>query len=159
MTAAAFSAVCDALWIQRGALQDLLYRLVCEQYVLTADAGRFLAKADDEIRAALTAVRTSEVIRAAEVEELTRVLDLDTDASLAMIVAAAPQPWRSLLAEHRSALRALTLEVDTVAEDNRRLLRRDRHATRDSVTAGAAAEAARQTAADVRQLSLVGFLR
>lgn len=117
-----FSAVSNALWMQRDALQALLFRLVCEQLILTSGSSRWLAPADDEVRAAVERLRGGEVLRAAEVDELTRLLGLDPDASLADIAAAAPEPWGTLFTDHRTALRALAFEVQSVADENRRLL-------------------------------------
>jgi hypothetical protein len=119
---AGYEAVSNALWIQRDALQTLLYRLVCERLILTSGSGRWLACADDEVRAALHQLRTGEVLRAVEVDELTRALGLDPDASLAQLATLAPEPWTSLLTDHRVALRALAFEVQSVADENRRLL-------------------------------------
>lgn len=118
----AYDAVSSALWAQRDALEDLLFRLVSEQLVLTSGSNRWLARADDEVRAAIEALRGGEVLRAIEVDELNRLLRLDPQASLADIAAAAPEPWATLLAEHRAALRGLVFEVQSVADENRRLL-------------------------------------
>src|SRR5256885_5697397 len=101
---AIYAAVSDALWAQRETLQTLLYRLVCEKLGLASGSHRWLARADNEVRAALSQLRGGELIRAAEVEELTRILGLDPDVSLAELAAASPEPWASLLADHRGAL-------------------------------------------------------
>jgi hypothetical protein len=120
--AAIYTSVSDALWLQRDNLRTLLYRLVCENLVLTSASIRWLALADDEVRAAVERVRAGELVRAAEVNELIRLRGLDPDASLAVLATSAPEPWGSLLADHRTALRALVVEVQRVAETNRRLL-------------------------------------
>jgi FlgN protein len=119
---AAFNAVSSALWMQREALQTLLYRLTCEQLVLTSGSSRWLARADDEVRSAIDQLRTGEVLRAAEVDQLAVQLGLDADASLAELAEASPEPWGTLFADHRTALRALAFEVQGVADENRRLL-------------------------------------
>jgi hypothetical protein len=119
---AGYSAVSDALWMQRSALEKLLFKLVCEQLVLTSGSSRWLAQADDEIRAALERLRSGEVLRTAEVDELARTLGLPADVSLAELADAAPEPWSTLLTDHRAALRALAFEVQGVADENRRLL-------------------------------------
>jgi hypothetical protein len=120
--AATYAAVSDALWLQRETLQTLLYRLVCEKLMLVSRANRWLARADDEVRATLDQLRTGELMRAVEVEELTRLRGLDADASLAELAAASPEPWQTVLADHRAALRTLVFEVQGVAQENRRLL-------------------------------------
>jgi hypothetical protein len=128
-----YTAVSDALWLQREALQTLLYRLVCEKLVLISGSNRWLARADDEVRAALEHLRTGELLRALEVDELTRTLGLGADASLAELAAAASQPWDTLLSDHREALRALSFEVQSVAEENRQLLESGARAVRKTL--------------------------
>lgn len=119
---ASYNAVSNALWMQREALEALLFRLVCEQLVLTSGSSRWLARADDEVRAAVERLRGGEVLRAVEVDELTTMLGLDSDASLAELAEAAEEPWATLLGEHRTALRALAFQVQGVADENRQLL-------------------------------------
>jgi hypothetical protein len=131
---AGYTAVSDALWLQREALQTLLYRLMCEKLVLTSGSNRWLARADDEVRAALDQLRHSDLLRAIDVDELTRTLGLDADASLAEVAAGAPEPWRTLLTDHRAALRTLAIEVQTVAKENRHLLESGAEAVRKTLT-------------------------
>jgi FlgN protein len=119
---AAYTAVSNALWVQRETLQTLLYRLVCEKLVLISGSTRWLPQADDQVRDAVEQLRGGELMRAAEVEELTRILVLPADASLAEIAAASPEPWNTLFADHRTALRTLAFEVQAVAEENQHLL-------------------------------------
>lgn len=119
---AAYTAVSNALWVQRETLQTLLYRLVSEKLILISGSSRWLPRADDEVRAAVEQLRGGELIRAAEVEELTRILGLDPGASLAELAAASPEPWGTLLADHRTALRTLAFEVNGVADENQQLL-------------------------------------
>lgn len=119
---AIYTAVSDALWLQRDNLRTLLYRLVCENLVLASGSIRWLAQADDDVRAEVERLRAGELVRAAEVEELIRLLGLDPDASLAALAAAAPEPWSTLLTDHRTALRSLVVEVQRMADTNRQLL-------------------------------------
>lgn len=90
-----FPAVESALWQQRTAMQ------------LLAEA---LAGGGD-VRSALQDFRLGEVFRAAEVEELARLLGLPADLSLADLAAAAPEPWRTILTDHWDALQRLYTEV------------------------------------------------
>lgn len=159
---AAYTAVSDTLWLQRDTLHTLLYRLVCEKLILMSGSNRWLARADDDIRANLGLLRSGELMRAAEVEELTRLRGLDADASLAELAAASSEPWRTLLTDHRAALRALVLEVASAAEDNRRRLEAESPAARvtlTEITDLVTHYEALETADDVRQLSLINFLR
>ena len=129
-----YTAVSEALWMQRETLQTLLYRLVCEKLILMSGSDRWLARADDEIRAVLDQLRSGELMRAVEVEELARLRGLDADASLAELAAASPEPWRTLLADHRAALRSLVCDVQGVAEQNRLLLEAGSLAARATLT-------------------------
>jgi hypothetical protein len=130
---ASYNAVSNALWMQREALEALLFRLVCEQLVLTSGSSRWLARADDEVRAAVERLRGGEVLRAVEVDELTTLLGLDPDASLADLAEAADEPWGTLLGEHRTALRALSFQVQSVADENRQLLDAGARAVADTL--------------------------
>lgn len=131
---ALYTAVSDALWLQRETLQTLLYRLVCEKLVLISGSNRWLARADDEVREALQRLRDGELLRALEVDELTRTLGLGADASLAEIAAGAPEPWGTLLSDHRDALRTITFEVQSVADENRHLLESGAQAVHKTLT-------------------------
>jgi hypothetical protein len=155
-----YNAASNALWLQRETLQTLLFRLVCEKLVLTSGSHRWLARADDEVHAAVERLRSGELLRAAEVDELVRMLGLDADASLGELAAAAPEPWGTLLADHRAALRTLAFEVQGVADENADLQDLDRaEGTLQVSTANVTYQAALETTANVRQLSLLDFLR
>ncbi len=128
-----YNAVSNALWLQRETLQTLLFRLVCENLVLTSGSDRWLARADDEVRAAVERLRNGELLRAAEVDELIQLLGLDAAASLGELAAASPEPWDTLLADHRTALRTLAFEIQDVAEENRHLLESGSRAVHDTL--------------------------
>lgn len=117
-----FATVSNALWMQREALEALLYRLLAEQLVVSSGSTRFLVRADADVQAAIHDVQGGELVRAAETEALIRELGLDSEATLAEIAAVAPEPWTTLFDEHRAALRTLAFEVQAAAAENRRLL-------------------------------------
>ena len=121
-TPALFSALSSALWLQREALQVMLYRLICKQLLLKAGAGRWQVAADDDVRAAFERLQDGEVLRAAEADELAHTLGLDADASLSELVERAPEPWHTVLADHRDAIRLLVYEIQGVCEANERLI-------------------------------------
>ncbi len=114
-------ALSALLCSERDTLEFLLFKLVEEQLVLTSGSTRWYNRVDIEVRAAVDRMRTSEVSRAAEMEEASRTLLLPVEATLAKLAAAAPEPWPLLLTDHRTALRALILEVEAVAAQNRRV--------------------------------------
>ena len=64
-----------------------------------------------DVRAALQEFRLGEVFRAAEVEDLARLLGLPDEVSLTDLAAAAPEPWRTMLTDHWAALQQLYTEV------------------------------------------------
>jgi hypothetical protein len=117
-----FAAIAAVLWGEREILEQLLYTLVQQQLVLSTGQTRWLNRADAQVRAAVDELRTSEVLRAAEVEALAAALDLPPESTLAELAALAPEPWPPVLTEHRDALRALVAEIDVATQENRRLL-------------------------------------
>lgn len=129
------AAVSETLWLQREALEELLFKLVEEQLVVSGAATRWLARADDEVRRAAERVQDGEIMRSVHVEQLTRELHLDADVSLADLAAACPEPWDAMLGEHRVALRDLTLEIQAVTKENRRLLDAGAQAVRQTLDA------------------------
>ncbi len=116
------------LWREREILEDLLFRLVEQQLILSSGAARWLPKADQEVRTAADTLQEHEVGRAAEVNELVRHYALPGDTSLRELAAFAPDPWPLVLLEHREALRLLALEIDQATDENRRLLLSRAHA-------------------------------
>jgi hypothetical protein len=115
-------ALSALLWSERETLEFLLFKLVEEQLVLASGSARWMNRADIEVQAAVDRMRTNEVARAAEMQAVARLLGLPLQATLAEFAAAAPEPWPLLLTDHRTALRALVLEVEAVAAQNRHLV-------------------------------------
>ena len=127
----AFSTVASMLWSEREVLEKLLFKLVEEQLIVSSGSTRWLHKADDELRAAVEEMRAGEIVRSAEVDTLVRRLGLPVETTLAQLAEFAPEPWGTVLLEHREALRQLVLEVESVTAENRRLLQAGAQATRD----------------------------
>jgi hypothetical protein len=117
-----FGDLAALLWREREILEDLLFRLVEQQLILSAGGARWLPKADHEVRAVAETLQEHEIVRAAEVNELVRHYALPGDTSLRELAAFAPEPWPLVLLEHREALRLLALEIDQATDENRRLL-------------------------------------
>jgi hypothetical protein len=130
---AAMAAMAAVLWRERECLELLLFKLVQQQLVLSSGHTRWLHLVDDEIRLAAEALREAELIRAAEFDLLARQIGLPADASLRELADVAPDPWPVVLDEHRDRLRALALEIKSVAADNTRLLRAGEHAIRETL--------------------------
>jgi hypothetical protein len=110
------------LWREREILEQVLFKVVQERLVLEAGETRWLQAANRELEAAVRELRVSEVLRSAETTVLAEELGLSDNASLSELAGAAPEPWSSILLEHRDALRQLTLEIDDATAQSRLLL-------------------------------------
>jgi flagellar FlgN protein len=117
-----FGAVSAVLWDERDTLELLQFKLTQENLLVASGTTRWLHRADAEVRAALERLRLGEVARAAEAQAMARALAMPLDMTLAQLADIAPEPWSTLLGEHRTALRALFFEVEAVAAENRRML-------------------------------------
>lgn len=130
---ASFAAVSALLWTERELLEQVLYRLTVQRLVLTSGATRWLSRVNDEVNAAVSQISGSEVLRAAEIEALAESLHLPHETTLAELIAVAPEPWSTLLAEHRTALRALVGEIEDMGGDVKRLLQAGMSAIRETL--------------------------
>lgn len=117
-----YGAVSGLLWRERDVLEHLLYKLTQEQLIVASGATRWLAKATDEVQAAVEHLRLQEISRAVEIEHLALQLGLPADTTLGQLAETAEEPWATLFAEHRTALRDLVLEVQGVAAETSRQL-------------------------------------
>ncbi len=123
------------LWREREMLELLLFKLEEEQLVLAAGRTRWLAHATREVELVLEQIRSTEVVRAAEVEVVGAELGLGSNPSLSQLAEAAPAPWGDLLQQHRRAFMTLTAEVSSLAEANRDLLTSGQRAVRETMLA------------------------
>ena len=112
----------NTLWRQREALELLLFKMDEEQLLLAAGRGRWLAHATREVELVVDQIRHTEILRAIHSDAVAQELGLRPNASLAALSDAAPDPWRDMLRDHRTAFLALTAEVNALAEANRDLL-------------------------------------
>lgn len=159
------------LWTVRESLDTVLYRLIVVRLIVTGGSPRWLPRADADLQDALEALRSVEVLRAAEVDGIVHATRKPQRGSLAALIKIAPDPWPKVFAEHRNALRLLMTEIEAATAENKRLLmaavRRKHtpatcaaHPTPDeaAVRAAAAFRSALTTLATVPQLSLQDFL-
>ena len=130
---AAWAALCTRLWIERDQLEDLLFKLTEVQLIVASGSTRWLNKADDEARRALESLHDTEVVRAVAVEELISQCGVESNTTLRELIAIAPSPWDSLLADHCEALRELALGIDAAANENRRRLQLGLDTTREAL--------------------------
>lgn len=114
----------DILWRERELLELLIFKLDVEEVLAASGRTRWAARAAREVDLLLDEIRRTEVLRAVHTEALAGQQGLGVGPTLSELTAAAPEPWSSILADHRSALLAATAEV-TAADDrarHRRLL-------------------------------------
>lgn len=102
----------DVLGCERHLLENLVFRLVEARGLLAAGEARFLGWAASDIEAASAAVREAELRRATVLSDLSSGV-LPTMAEL---VRTSPEPWASLLADHRHDLGRLAGEVGAALE-------------------------------------------
>lgn len=107
-----FPELAGLLWSEREILRNVLFKIVEERLVLSAGEHRWLAHADGELAAELHRLRGGEVMRAAEADAVAIRLNLPAGATLTQLAELAPEPWASILREHRDALRQLSAEVE-----------------------------------------------
>lgn len=116
------AAFADALWTQRHMVHTLLFKLTTARLLLAADDRRFIAPAMDEVEAAIATLRDAEQVRALHLPHVATALGLPADGlTLNQIVEHAPEPFDTLLADHRAAFLTLTEEIEQVADENRQL--------------------------------------
>ncbi len=90
----------------------VVFKLLGLRALLQAGEARFLGWAAEEVERATTALREVELERAVVVAGLLDERGLtDPAAPLDVLVADAPEPWRSVLLEQSGRLRALCLEA------------------------------------------------
>jgi hypothetical protein len=121
------------LWREREILERVLFRIIEQQLVLKAGQTRWLAAANHEVETAVADLRGSEIFRSAEADVLAEQLGIGPGATLSAIVNRSPEPWGSILAEHRDALLRLAAEIDTTTEENRALLGAGARAVRETL--------------------------
>ena len=127
------SEVSNILWRERQLLDLLLFKLEEEQLLLAAGKSRWLVHATREVEAVLEQVRQAELFRAVELEAAAKEMGLGPNPSLRELVEAAPAPWNTILAEHRSSFAAAVNEITELAKLNRALLAKGHKATQDAL--------------------------
>jgi hypothetical protein len=123
------------LWREREMLELLLFKLEEEQLILAASRTRWLAHATREVELVLAQIRGTEVLRAAEVDAVAAELKLGSNPSLARLSESVPEPWGTMLRDHRKAFMALAAEITALAEANRDLLTAGARAARETMLA------------------------
>lgn len=105
-------AVSDLLWRERRLLEQLAYRLEAQRLMLVAGKTRYLVQAAHEVGESLEEIRQCERERSEVVEIASIVLEMSASPTLQELVQASPEPWASLLDDHRDVLSSLRTEID-----------------------------------------------
>jgi len=128
------------LWRERALLETLQYRLEVEQMVMANGQTRWLIQAAHDVEQVLETIRETEILRAVAADEAAADLGLEPNPSLSSLIGVAPEPWSSILADHRDAFAASSAEIMRLAETNRSLISaglRAAHETLLGLTGGA----------------------
>lgn len=107
--------LCDVLWTQRGLIEDLQYRLSTQLVMLRAGQVQWSRRAIDEVRAVLASSQDFELMRVMATEAAAAALGLSVDPPLRAVAEAAPEPWSTLLHDHRKALEILVEGADELS--------------------------------------------
>lgn len=110
---------------ERLLVELVVFKLVELRQLLLAGETRFLPWASEEVERAVRAVRVLEVERAVVVQSLATARGLPAakgdELSLSELVADAPEPWRTVLADAQSGLRQGADEIAELLLATRRL--------------------------------------
>lgn len=116
------AALAETLHGERRLLERLLFKLVEARLVLAADEARFLPFAMAEVEEVVERVRFGESYRRRAVKELAEAIEEDEERiTLSFLASWAPDPYRTMFAEHRDQFMRLTTEIEQASVDNRRL--------------------------------------
>lgn len=127
------SQLSQTLWRQRARVEMLLYRLEVQQMVLASGRSRWIDQSARDVEDAIDDLRTEEILRAAHVAAVGPTLGVDGDASLSTLAEAAGEPWGQILRDHQATFLSLIGSIESVSRDNKELLTRGLHDTRDFV--------------------------
>jgi hypothetical protein len=112
----------ETLHSERQLLEHLLFKLVEARLVLAADEARFLPQAMREVEVLVDKVRFGEGHRQLAIRRLATAIGEPEDRiTLSFLVSWAPEPYRTMFAEHRDHFGRLTTEIEQASLDNRRL--------------------------------------
>jgi FlgN protein len=127
------SELSTVLWRERQLLELLLFKVVEKQLVLTCGQDRWLSRATREVELVVEQVRSAELRREIEVNDLTVRLGVNGASTLRSLIEAVEEPWAEIFTKHREAFLELTSEIAATAESNRELLMRGAAATRQTL--------------------------
>lgn len=98
---------------ERVQLEFLLFKVLALQHLLRSGETRFLRWSVEEINRASERVRETELRRTHRVSELAAAAGVAPDQmTLSTLAETAPEPWRTIFADHDRGFRQLGSEVD-----------------------------------------------
>jgi hypothetical protein len=114
---------------ERVQLEYLLFKVLALQHLLRSGENRFLRWSVEEISRASERVRETELTRARLVSELAFATGVAADQmTLSRLAETAPEPWRTIFADHDRGFRQLGVEVDDAFAATGRLADASGHA-------------------------------
>jgi hypothetical protein len=122
------------LWRERELLEQLLYKLEVEKFVLTSGNNRWLAMAAQEVGSVLERIRELELLRAVTADEAATAAGLSATPSIGALADVGGEPWHTILGDHRDALVLYTREITELVAANRELLTIGQRASREALS-------------------------
>jgi hypothetical protein len=114
---------------ERVQLEFLLFKILALQHLLRSGETRFLRWSADEISRASERVRETELARTRRVSELASAAGVAVDQmTLTALAVTAPEPWRTIFADHNAGFRQLGLEICDAFDATGRLADASGHA-------------------------------
>jgi hypothetical protein len=114
---------------ERVQLEYLLFKVLALQHLLRSGETRFLRWSAEEISRASERVRETELRRVRRVSELASAAGVAADQmTLSTLAETAPEPWRTIFADHDKGFRQLAIEVDAAFSVTGRLADASGHA-------------------------------
>ena len=141
-------ALAALLTRERLLVELVVFKLVELRQVLLAGETRFLGWAAEEVERATAGVRQAEIERAVLTAQIATERGLGDDATLTTLIDDAAGPWRTVLVDAQTALRASATEVTELLQETRRLSEagtRTLEAGPRTVEAGSVSHTARTT--------------
>lgn len=112
------------LWRVREVVVRLLYDLTVTRLLLSADDRRFVPGAVHAVDRGLTELREREAERDRLLRDLAVLWDVSVEElTLDMLARSAPEPYRTVFADHAHAFAELAAEIEQVSRQNRALAR------------------------------------
>ncbi len=107
---------------ERVQLEFLLFKVLALQNLLRSGETRFLRWSAEEISRASERLRETECARLQKVREMAVAAGVPVEEmSLSHLATTAPEPWRTIFADHDAGFRHLGVEVDNAFDTTGRL--------------------------------------